>query len=79
MHNLNVIPMNEVPGVILGVIRVIAQEALKAEALRHTAKTMALEDPLKGFQAFVDASEIDASGVHNLGPKWDLMCNAIKN
>lgn len=74
-----IMPLNESPKITLGVLRVFAQKALEAETLRHTSKMTALDDPIESFKYFMRASEIDVSGFRNLGPRWEVMCIAIKN
>lgn len=76
---LNIIPLNQVSNLTLGVLRVYFEQALKAETLRYTSKTISLDDPMKGFKLFMKASEIDISGRNCLGPNWVKVCDAVKN
>lgn len=76
---MNITPLNQVSNLTLGILRVYFEQALRAETLRYTAKTISLDDPVKGFKLFMTASEIDASGSNHLGPNWVKVCDAVKN
>lgn len=76
---MEIIPMNQVSNLTLGILRVYFEQALRAEALRYTAKAVSLENPVKGFKLFTKASEIDASGSNHLGPNWVKVCDAVTN